>query len=76
MCHLLYGCDCGTPFFFAATLSNTVIWQNQSFIRQLAKLIPAFAEVCLAPYGCLSSEDLLSVVTEYFVIATAELILQ
>lgn len=72
---MLHGCDCGT-FFFASTLSNVVTWQNHSFIRQLAKLIPAFAEVCLAPCSCLLSEELLSVVTEYFVIATAELILQ
>lgn len=73
---MLHGCDssCGTPAF-ASTLSNVVTWQNHSFIRQPAKLVPAFAEVCLAPCGCLLSEDLLSVVTEYFVIATAELIL-
>lgn len=31
----------GHPLFFASTLSNIVTWQNQSFIRQLAKLIPA-----------------------------------
>lgn len=75
MCQLLHGCDCGTPFS-ASTLSNVVTWQNHSFVRQLARLIPAFAEMCLAQCGCLLSEDLLSVVTDYFVIATAELILQ
>lgn len=35
---------------------------------------PCLAEACLAPRGCLLSEDLLSVVTEYFATATAELI--
>lgn len=52
------------------------VLSHSSFVRQLARLILAFAEMCLAPCGCLLSEDLLSVVTDYFVIATAELILQ
>lgn len=75
MCRFLHGCDCGAPFS-TSTLSSVVKWQNHSFVRQLARLIPAFAEMCLAPCGCLLSEDLLSVVTNYFVVATAELILQ
>lgn len=70
---LLHRCDCrwGTPAF-ASALSRFVTWQSRSFLRQLVVLIPTFAKACEEPRYCLLS-DLCFVMTECFVIATAEL---
>lgn len=53
-----------------------LLWAEPERYKAACQAYPCIAEVCWAPCGCLLSEDLLSVVTEYFAIATDELILQ